>query len=149
MSLAAVPIGKLVWVAVRQAARPMANVAVRAAEGSPRFHDICIQVSRLVPSQRANIPDHQAVQIGCQVLSEAMVFTISSGVLIYEYQRSKEAEHRRLQQERDDFNRCITEQCSCLRAETAAAEKALRATVSKLEDELATCKQELSKIRSR
>mmetsp|Transcript_32594 Transcript_32594/g.76469 ORF Transcript_32594/g.76469 Transcript_32594/m.76469 type:complete len:148 (-) Transcript_32594:63-506(-) len=141
MSLAAVPLSKLFWLGVRQAARPIANVAVRAAQSSTRFHDICIQASKIVPSQRANIPDQQAVQIGSQVLSEAVVFGVSSAVLLYEFQRGKEAERTRAQAERDTLKNEMEAYCNLLRSESCAAQKELRDTILRLETEIASLRK--------
>ncbi|CAL1135451.1 unnamed protein product [Cladocopium goreaui] len=96
LMLARLPIGKLALLGIRQAARPVAKVTMAAAERSKTFQECCVSASRLMQTDRLKLPHDQAVQAGCTMLGEAVVFGVSATALIYEYHRSKEVRREAL-----------------------------------------------------
>merc|ERR1712150_88229 len=81
-------------------ARPVARVATAAAERNETFRKVCVRVAYLnKPSERVTMSEGHALQVGCTLLGEAVVFTFSGTVLVYEYHRNREAEQLKHQME--------------------------------------------------
>lgn len=137
LMLARLPIGKLALLGIRQAARPVAKVAMAAAERSKTFQECCVSASRLMQTDRLKLPHDQAVQAGCTMLGEAVVFGVSATVLIYEYHRSKDAERQRQEDAREEVRR---------EALTHHAE--LRARLALLEHEIKGQREEMAAVRA-
>ncbi|CAK0788791.1 unnamed protein product [Prorocentrum cordatum] len=121
MVLAQLPVAKIFWLGVRQAARPISKVATSFAERSDGFQSCCVAVSRLVPSNRVSVPREEAVQSGCAILGEAVVFGVSGAVLAYEYVKQKEAERAK----EDTLQRKASEERMALRWELRRLEERL------------------------
>ncbi|CAE7753249.1 unnamed protein product [Symbiodinium sp. KB8] len=135
--LSRLPFNKLMLLGVRQAARPVAKLAMAGAERSPVFQDCCVYASRLLQTERLNLPRDQAVQAGCTMLGEAVVFGVSGVVLIYEYHRTREAERHRQEAAREEVRR-----------EGAASRAELRARIEELREELGRHRSELGILRA-
>mmetsp|Transcript_25631 Transcript_25631/g.64561 ORF Transcript_25631/g.64561 Transcript_25631/m.64561 type:complete len:161 (-) Transcript_25631:42-524(-) len=138
--LARLPVAKLFLLGVRQAARPVAKVAMAAAERSDTFQEACVQAARLVKSDRITLPRPQAVQAGCTLLGEAVVFGVSGAVLIYEYLKNKEAEHQKTLEARAELRR----EAEAGRAELEVQLRALEASVAKQAAELHALREALA-----
>merc|ERR1719277_1980124 len=114
------------------------------AEANPRFRNGCAAVARWVDLRSAQlsrplrgpvsldpeleeIPYERAVQQGCYMLGEAVVFSISATVLTYEYMRQKENERNKAASERAAIEtRCdalLEERCAELRAAVASLQE--------------------------
>lgn len=105
LMLARLPVAKLFLLGVRQAARPVSKVAMAAAERSRTFQDCCAWAAGWIQSDRMHLPREQAVQAGCTMLGESVVFGVSGVVLVYEYHKSKEAERRRVEEAQEVLRR--------------------------------------------
>mmetsp|Transcript_100910 Transcript_100910/g.301035 ORF Transcript_100910/g.301035 Transcript_100910/m.301035 type:complete len:159 (+) Transcript_100910:79-555(+) len=136
LMLAKLPVGKLFLLGVRQAARPISKVAMAAAERSQTFQEFCFRASSLMESNRIRMPREQAVQAGCLMLGEAVVFGLTGVVLVHEYGRSKEAERQRTLEARE-----------VIRQEAQAGRDELRATLKALEVQVLQQGRELKAIR--
>ncbi|CAJ1352140.1 unnamed protein product [Effrenium voratum] len=136
LMLSKLPVGKLMLLGVRQAARPVAKVAMAAAERSRTFQDCCVAASQLMQTERLHLPHDQAVQAGCTMLGEAVVFGVSGVVLIYEYHRSKEAERQRQEDAREEIRR-----------EAAASRAELRVRMDLLVEELERHRADVALLR--
>mmetsp|Transcript_24765 Transcript_24765/g.53861 ORF Transcript_24765/g.53861 Transcript_24765/m.53861 type:complete len:163 (+) Transcript_24765:208-696(+) len=136
--LAKVPFTKLVFLAVRQAARPIAKVAMAGAEASPTFQEACARAAQLVKSDRIVMPREQAVQAGCTLLGEVVVFSVSGGLLVYEFHKAREAEQRKHEEARQ-----------AIRAEAAKAVSDLEVKVQALEARVMTQTSELQALHRR
>mmetsp|Transcript_84018 Transcript_84018/g.213873 ORF Transcript_84018/g.213873 Transcript_84018/m.213873 type:complete len:171 (-) Transcript_84018:4-516(-) len=134
--LARLPITKLLFLGVRQAARPVAKVAMAGAERSPMFQEACARAAQFVQSDRITMPRQQAVQAGCTLLGESVVFAVSSIVLVYEYHKAKEAEARKKGEERQ-----------AVRDEAAAGTREVQVQVQALEAHLRSQAAELQALR--
>ena len=108
---AAFPLAKLGFLVVRQVSKPMAKSIAERAKVSPFFKNwVCIPIAQLFHFYEVRVKmatlnlgtgkvtkvpklsETQAVQQGAELLSEMIILSIASGILIYEYNRSKEKE---------------------------------------------------------
>jgi len=108
---AAFPLAKLGFLVIRQVSKPIAKSIAERAKKSPVFANwVCIPVAQLfhfyevrVKMQALNLgtgkvtkvpklSSTQAVQQGAEILSEVIILSIASAILIYEYTRQKEKE---------------------------------------------------------
>lgn len=108
---AAFPIAKLGFLLIRQVSKPIAKSIAERAKKSPVFANwICKPVAQLfhfyevkVKMRALNLStgkvtkvpklsETQAVQQGAEILSEVIILSIASAILIYEYNRQKEKE---------------------------------------------------------
>jgi len=108
---AAFPLAKLGFLLIKQVSKPIAKSIAQRAKNSPFFKNwICIPVAQafhfyevkvkmtalnLGSGRVTKVPklsETQAVQQGAELLSEIIILSIASGILIYEYNRSKEKE---------------------------------------------------------
>ena len=149
-----VPAAKLIFLGMRQAARPVSKVAMSFAEENPTFRSLCVRaarwshrhtrrlsqplgsragaaegdLSKMVEdvAVKAEMPEAEAVQNGCSLLGEFVVFSVSGAVLTYEYVKTKESERRRHVEERE-----------AVRQEALEAREVLAAEVRLLNGELA------------
>lgn len=147
MVLGQLPVAKLFWLGVRQCSRPIAKVAVQFGERNERFQGWCVQASKLVPSTRLTVPHNEAVQIGCQLLGEAVVFGVTGSVLVYEYIRQKEAERLKVLEAAEASRRAASEARGELQREFQASQQELRHALGALEEELASQRVELAALR--
>ncbi|CAE8616035.1 unnamed protein product [Polarella glacialis] len=108
LMLARLPLAKLLLLGVRQAARPVSKVATAAAARSEIFQDCCAGAARMMKSDRLNMPQEQAVQAGCVMVGETVVFGVTGGVLTWEYHKSKEAERQKEHMAREAIATCNT-----------------------------------------
>uniref|UniRef100_A0A7S1QSK3 OPA3-like protein n=1 Tax=Alexandrium catenella TaxID=2925 RepID=A0A7S1QSK3_ALECA len=76
-----------------------------AAERNNTFQELCARAAGLMESNRIRMPRDQAVQAGCIMLGEAVVFSLTSAVLVHEYGRSKEAERQKGVEAREEVRR--------------------------------------------
>ncbi|CAK9115459.1 unnamed protein product [Durusdinium trenchii] len=88
-------------------------------------------------TDRLNLPHDQAVQAGCTMLGEAVVFGVTGTALIYEYHRSKEAERQRQEDAREE-----------VRSEAAASRAEMRARLTLLEEEILRQRAEITSLRT-
>ena len=116
---AAFPLAKLGFLLIRQVSKPIAKSIAERAKKSPVFANwICKPVAQLfhfyevkVKMRSLNLgtgkvtkvpklSESQAVQQGAEILSEMIILSIASAILIYEYTKSKEkdeaSQHRTL-----------------------------------------------------
>lgn len=108
---AAFPLAKLGFLVVKQVSKPIAKSIAERAKVSPFFKNwVCIPVAQLFHFYEVRVKmaalnlgtgkvtkvpklsETQAVQQGAELLSEIIILSIASGILIYEYNRSKEKE---------------------------------------------------------
>ncbi len=108
---AAFPLAKLGFLVVKQVSKPIAKSIAERAKVSPFFKNwVCIPVAQLFHFYEVRVKmaalnlgtgkvtkvpklsETQAVQQGAELLSEMIILSIASGILIYEYNRSKEKE---------------------------------------------------------
>ena len=108
---AAFPLAKLGFLVIRQVSKPIAKSIAERAKVSPFFKNwVCIPVAQLFHFYEVRVKmatlnlgtgkvtkvpklsETQAVQQGAELLSEMIILTIASSILIYEYNRQKEKE---------------------------------------------------------
>ena len=108
---AAFPLAKLGFLVVKQVSKPIAKSIAERAKASPFFKNwVCIPVAQLFHFYEVKVKmatlnlgtgkvtkvpklsEDQAVKQGAELLSEIIILSIASGILIYEYNRSKEKE---------------------------------------------------------
>jgi len=108
---AAFPLAKLGFLLIRQVSKPIAKNIAERAKTSPFFKNwVCIPVAQLFHFYEVKVKmatlnlgkgkvtkvpklsETQAVQQGAELLSEIIILSIASGILIYEYNRQKEKE---------------------------------------------------------
>lgn len=102
--MAALPIAKLFYLAVRTAARPVAGAIRRHAKGHPRFRAACVGLARmfhraetrLAPRQAGRpLDEARAVELGAEFIGEALVFGIAGSLLVADVLASRRAEAAR------------------------------------------------------
>lgn len=88
------------------------------------------------------IPHENAVQQGCMLLGEVVVYTITGAVLVYEYSRQKESERKKMVDEQEaaehraaDERAAIERRCRELLMEHEERYEELRRSVKALEAE--------------
>ena len=108
---AAFPLAKLGFLVIRQVSKPIAKSIAERAKVSPFFKNwVCIPVAQLFHfyevrmkmatlnlgtgkvTKVPKLSETQAVQQGAELLSEIVILSIASSILIYEYNRQKEKE---------------------------------------------------------
>mmetsp|Transcript_36459 Transcript_36459/g.109911 ORF Transcript_36459/g.109911 Transcript_36459/m.109911 type:complete len:163 (+) Transcript_36459:86-574(+) len=136
LMLARLPVAKLFLLGVRQAARPIAKVAMATAERSKTFQDCCARAAMFMESGRITMPRDQAVQAGCLMLGEAVVFGLTGSVLVYEYGRAKDAERQH-----------AAAAVEAIRSEALAGREELRVTLQALEARVVQQAEELASLR--
>ena len=118
---AAFPLAKLGFLLIRQVSKPIAKSIAERAKKSPVFANwICKPVAQLfhfyevkVKMKALNLStgkvtkvpklsETQAVQQGAEILSEVIILSIASAILIYEYNRQKEKEEAKEDKVRAD-----------------------------------------------
>lgn len=106
---AAFPVAKLGFLLIKQVSKPFAKSIAARAKKSPLFKDwVCVPIAQLFHfyevkmKMRAlnlgqgkvtkvpKLTETKAVEQGAEILSEFIIISIASGILIYEYNRSKE-----------------------------------------------------------
>ncbi len=109
--MAALPIAKLFYLAVRTAAKPVAGAIRRYARSHARFRAGCVRVARLFHaaelrlahrSQRGRQPagggpsaapdEARAVELGAEFIGEAVVFGVAGAVLVADVLSARRAE---------------------------------------------------------
>mmetsp|Transcript_94762 Transcript_94762/g.277180 ORF Transcript_94762/g.277180 Transcript_94762/m.277180 type:complete len:161 (-) Transcript_94762:75-557(-) len=136
LMLSKLPVAKLFLLGVRQAARPISKVAMAAAERNATFQELCARAALLMESNRIKMPREQAVQAGCIMLGEALVFGVTGAALVHEYGRAKEAERQKTSEAREEVRR-----------EALAGREELRATLELLKAQVERQAAELKAIR--
>jgi len=128
---AAFPVAKLGFLLVKQVSKPLAKSVAARAKKSPIFKDwICVPIAQLFHfyevkmKMRAlnlgtgkvtkvpKLTEAKAVEQGAEILSEMIIISIASGILIYEYNRSKEkddAKEEKLRADRESIKNKIFE----------------------------------------
>ena len=124
MSESSLPLLKLFFQIVRQAAKPIANKIGERAKESPVFRNwLCVPIGQgfhfieiRVKMRNLNLtlnskvtkvprlPESKAVEKGSELLSEIIVLGISSSLLVFEYNRQSDkeiAKEERMTEERD------------------------------------------------
>eukprot|EP00747_Dinoflagellata_sp_TGD_P169759 gnl/TRDRNA2_/TRDRNA2_199593_c0_seq1.p2 gnl/TRDRNA2_/TRDRNA2_199593_c0~~gnl/TRDRNA2_/TRDRNA2_199593_c0_seq1.p2 ORF type:complete len:170 (-),score=40.44 gnl/TRDRNA2_/TRDRNA2_199593_c0_seq1:76-585(-) len=136
---ARLPVAKLFWLGVRQAARPVARLAMKCAEGNETFRGLCggtaqwvhrqsIRLARPIGDASAQaqeaheLPVEQAVQNGCALVGEVVVFGLTGSVLVYEYLRAKDAERQQTEKFRGEIVATAADLAQQLRALEARQE---------------------------
>ena len=108
---AAFPLAKLGFLVIKQVSKPIAKSIAERAKVSPFFKNwVCIPVAQLFHFYEVRVKmatlnlgtgkvtkvpklsETQAVQQGAELLSEMIILSIASSILIYEYNRQKEKE---------------------------------------------------------
>ena len=106
---AAFPLAKLGFLLIRQVSKPLAKRISDRAKTSPFFKNwVCMPVAQLFHFYEVKVKmaalnlgtgkvtkvpklsESQAVQQGAEILSEIIILSIASSIVIYEYNRSKE-----------------------------------------------------------
>jgi len=111
--VAAFPVAKLGFLFVKQISKPVAKQIAARAKSSRLFRDyVCIPVAQLfhwyevklkvqmmnVGGKVTKVPklnEAKAIEQGSEILSEFILLSIASTILIYEYNRSKEKEDKK------------------------------------------------------
>jgi len=128
---AAFPVAKLGFLLVKQVSKPLAKSVAARAKKSPFFKNwVCIPVAQLFHfyevkmKMRAlnlgtgkvtkvpKLTEAKAVEQGSEILSEFIIISIASAILIYEYNRSKEkedAKEEKLKADRESIKNKIFE----------------------------------------
>eukprot|EP00090_Calanus_glacialis_P046650 TRINITY_DN9264_c0_g1_i1.p1 TRINITY_DN9264_c0_g1~~TRINITY_DN9264_c0_g1_i1.p1 ORF type:complete len:274 (+),score=100.99 TRINITY_DN9264_c0_g1_i1:35-856(+) len=128
---AAFPVAKLGFLLVKQVSKPLAKSVAARAKKSPFFKNwVCIPVAQLFHfyevkmKMRAlnlgtgkvtkvpKLTEAKAVEQGSEILSEAIIISIASAILVYEYNRSKEkedAKEEKLKADRESIKNKIFE----------------------------------------
>jgi len=131
VAAAAFPLAKLAFLLIRQASKPVAKSIANRAKQSPLFKNyVCVPVAQLfhfyevkVKLRALNIgggkltkvpklSETKAVEQGSEILAEAIVWSTAAGILIYEYNRSKEkddAKEEKLKVDRESIRNKIYE----------------------------------------
>lgn len=98
------PLAKLGVLAIRQIAKPLANVIKNRAKASPIFRDyICMPPAQIYhwcevnvkmrmlnlgkPREVRKLDQNAAIELGADLLGEIVIFTVGAVVLILEYSR--------------------------------------------------------------
>lgn len=107
---AAFPVAKLGFLLIKQISKPIAKSIAARARNSRLFREfICIPVAQMfhwyeikmkmrmlnVSGKMTKVPklnEAKAIEQGSEILSEAIILTIASSILIYEYNRSSKKE---------------------------------------------------------
>jgi len=128
---AAFPVAKLGFLLIKQVSKPLAKSVAARARNSPFFKNwVCIPVAQLFHfyevkmKMRAlnlgtgkvtkvpKLTEAKAVEQGSEILSEVIIISIASAILIYEYNRSKEkddAKEEKLKADRESIKNKIFE----------------------------------------
>jgi len=128
---AAFPVAKLGFLLIKQVSKPLAKSVAARARNSPFFKNwVCIPVAQLFHfyevrmKMRAlnlgtgkvtkvpKLTEAKAVEQGSEILSEIIIISIASAILIYEYNRSKEkddAKEEKLRADRESIKNKIFE----------------------------------------
>jgi len=128
---AAFPVAKLGFLLIKQVSKPVAKSIAARAKTSPLFKNwVCIPVAQLFHfyevkmKMRAlnlgggkvtkvpKLTEAKAVEQGAEILSEFIIISIASGILIYEYNRSsekEEAKEEKLKADRESIKNKIFE----------------------------------------
>ena len=121
----AFPLAKLGILVVKQISKPIANGLARRAKSSRLFREyVCIPVAQLFHwydvkirmkilkigkiSTIPKLDEERAIETGSQLLSEFIILSIASGMLIFEYRRQSEKEDQRqlmIEREKEDLSR--------------------------------------------
>jgi len=128
---AAFPVAKLGFLLIKQVSKPVAKSLAARARNSPFFKNwVCIPVAQLFHyydvkmkmrslnlgagkvTKVPKLSEAKAVEQGSEILSEAIIISIASAILIYEYNRSKEkddAKEAKLKADRESIKNKIFE----------------------------------------
>jgi len=128
---AAFPVAKLGFLLIKQVSKPLAKSVAARAKVSPFFKNwICIPVAQLFHfyevkmkmkalnlgagkvTKVPKLTESKAVEQGAEILSEIIIISIASAILIYEYNRSKEkedAKEEKLKADRESIKNKIFE----------------------------------------
>ena len=118
--VAGLPLFKLASLAVKQAAKPVANVIKRGAKESEIFkkylcyypgqvyHRLEFRVRMRLMGHKGKIEveplrENAAVDLGAEMLGEVVVFSIGVAVLYAEYRRQKRGETREEDKQQENF----------------------------------------------
>ena len=128
---AAFPVAKLGFLLVKQVSKPLAKSVAARAKNSPFFKNwVCIPVAQLFHfyevkmkmkalnlgtgkvTKVPKLTEAKAVEQGSEILSEFIIISIASAILIYEYNRSSEkdeAKENKLKADRESIRNKIFE----------------------------------------
>eukprot|EP00095_Tigriopus_kingsejongensis_P001220 snap_masked-scaffold1412_size42778-processed-gene-0.2 protein:Tk01220 transcript:snap_masked-scaffold1412_size42778-processed-gene-0.2-mRNA-1 annotation:"opa3-like protein cg13603" len=115
MAVGAFPLAKLGFLVVKQISKPIANAIARRAKASRVFrtyvciptaqlfhwYDVKVRMRMLNLGKATIVPklnQDKAIETGSQLLSEMIILSIASGLLIFEYNRSAEKEDAKQEQ---------------------------------------------------
>jgi len=108
--VAAFPVAKLGFLLIKQVSKPIAKQIAARSKNSRLFREyVCIPVAQLfhwyeikmkmrmlnIGGKVTKVPklnEAKAIEQGAEILSEMIIISIASAILIYEYNRSKEKE---------------------------------------------------------
>ncbi|CAH1792839.1 unnamed protein product, partial [Owenia fusiformis] len=106
------PLIKLAALAIKQIAKPMANIMKRRAKSSPFFRKyVCMPPAQLYhqwdtnmkvrilglgkPKDVKPLNEEMATDLGADLLGESILFIVGGGLITYEYWRSNRNEQRK------------------------------------------------------
>ncbi|XP_046849283.1 optic atrophy 3 protein homolog [Xenia sp. Carnegie-2017] len=155
--VAGLPLFKLASLAIKQAAKPVANVIKRGAKESDIFkkylcyypgqvyHRLDFHIRMRLMGLKGKIDvdplkETAAVDLGAEILGEVVVFSIGVAVLYAEYRRQKRAESREEDKHLKNFHNLQTkvdELEMCLKHQNEEIEKVHR-ILNNIEDKLKT-----------
>ncbi|XP_055853418.1 putative OPA3-like protein CG13603 isoform X2 [Episyrphus balteatus] len=112
MVVGAFPAAKLGVLAIKQISKPIANVIKNSAKNSPFFRKyVCMPPAQMYnwmevkykmwamnlgkPAKIPQLTEPMAIELGANLLGEAIIFTIGAGLLIVEYVRSANKEAKK------------------------------------------------------
>ena len=115
MVAGAFPLAKLGFLAIKQISKPIANSIARRAKSSRLFREyVCIPIAQLFHwydvrvrmrimnlGKVTSVPklnEEKAIEQGSQLLSEFIILSVASGVILYEYNRQSEKEEVKQEQ---------------------------------------------------
>ncbi|XP_053946639.1 putative OPA3-like protein CG13603 isoform X2 [Anastrepha ludens] len=129
MAIGAFPAAKLGVLAIKQISKPIANVIKSNAKQSPTFRKyVCMPPAQLYnwvevktkmwalnlgrPVAVPPLNEAMAIELGANLLGEAIIFVIGAGVLIFEYTRQSSNEAKKqetLRQEKAELALTLAE----------------------------------------
>eukprot|EP01137_Pigoraptor_chileana_P021514 Opistho-2@85351 len=126
--MAAVPLGKLAYLALRQVSKPIANYFKKQAAEHPFFRTQFVKFAQAYyrlemavkirfmghnPTAINPINESKAINLGADALGEMIVYSVASGLLISEYWKAQEKDKAKAAKVQQDFGE-IREQLASL-----------------------------------
>ncbi|CAB4016040.1 Hypothetical predicted protein [Paramuricea clavata] len=158
--VAGLPLFKLASLAIKQSAKPVANVLKRGAKESDIFkkylcyypgqvyHRLEFHIRMRLMGHKGKIEvdplkENAAVDLGAEMLGEVVVFSIGVAVLYAEYRRQKRGENREENKHQENFRNLknkVEELGVCVEKQNEEIER-LNIIVSNIEDKVSKRKK--------